>query len=1297
MIRTTFGHSGRHLQRKHFSSRELEINAVSRAPIEAGQILNNRYRVLDLLGKGGMGQVFLVDDLSTQSQVALKTIREGFDDADRRRFEREIRTLQTLDHPHIVPFRDLGLVGESLFYTMDYQPGATLEEVLEGRGPVTTSEELDWFLRLMLQVVDALRYLHQRRLVHRDVKPSNILVRAPVPDLPFDQYLEHPTTVASLTDFGLVKTRDGRHGMTRTALGTPQYMSPEQIEVSSGVDERSDLYSVGVVLYRIVTGQLPFQRLSEALSRTPPTPARQLNEKLPELLDQVLSRLLQFEPYRRPATADEVFELLQAVLDRRFSATSETPAVSKLSQPIFCGRNQQLELLRTMTKRTARGQGAWVSITGERGIGKSWLVSRSDFKSHSLIQTGLAVYQGNFGPAYPHSGFEQVVVSVLRHIERHQGRAQVTETLGRWGQHMRTLFPQLHSEGWLDPCPVVDADVPQEVLKERIFETVVSVLLAAAEVEPRAIVLEDVHYGDDFDLELLRRLVLNSVQLPVLLVTTHRPEFEGRLPALERLLNEMRSEERVTELELGPFQREESRHMVASMLAPARDLPDAFVDVLQERTDGVPLYLLHLLNSLWNRNMVHLDGARWEVDPEAVRALPIPESTRSHFLLALDEMDPLELKVLNIAAVLGPEFSFDVLLEALEIDEFELDAVCRNLVYAGVLEEHQDGFRFLRSFEQEIILSRLSKPMFRRLHARVGRMLESFHGSVSEEQVGDIAEHMYLGGDHERGVEYLRRAATQAEKAYAHRAALDYTRKALELCQDSSLRPALLVAQGDHHLKLGELDQAVQSFRESVGYFTQVEKLLLDRGAHLTEEQCQELLEYVQLLLKFGEVSVRRGDFEPALENFQKAEQIARRIDSTEEIAMSLVRQAASCAYTEDFDRAVEAYQSAVELYEHLPPGQGLASAWGGLAAVEKVRGNVDRAHECFQKGLQISEEIRDQLLTARLLNNLGNQYRQQGRLDEAVRAFERALDIRERFGDRQGVAVCFMNLGRAQAFLGDLTRSLEALTRAQDAFQAMGDKHGLLLSLGNLGTAHYFLGNFGRARSYFEEYLRDAQRTGVQRSVADAHQSIGILELTVGNLDDAQANLESSLETFERAGDSENIVRNQVYLARLRWRQGHLEAGLALCRDARERGKALDVQEPLAEGLQVEAEILREQGELEQAEELALRAHQSLEAQNLPYSTGNCCQTLGKIYRDLGFYYADKAGKYFEQALRLFEMLGARHALAVTQVEYGVFLGLVEETESARSLFESAQTTFESLQTQPDLQRVAQEMSELP
>jgi eukaryotic-like serine/threonine-protein kinase len=270
------------------------------ASVDRDTLIDGRYRVIKRLGSGGMADVYLVEDQQLGRHVALKLLyRHLAEDVQFvERFRREASSAAGLQHPNIVSIFDRGEWNGTYYIAMEYVEGHTLKEVIRERGPAPPEAASD----ILLQILRAARFAHQRGVVHRDLKPQNVLIDG-------DGRVQ-------VTDFGIA--RAGASDMTETGsiMGTAQYLSPEQAQ-GRPVDARSDLYSIGIILYELLTGRVPFDAespVSVALKQVsePPIPPRELDPTLPPALEGVVLRALEKDPARRFQSADEFIEALHA-------------------------------------------------------------------------------------------------------------------------------------------------------------------------------------------------------------------------------------------------------------------------------------------------------------------------------------------------------------------------------------------------------------------------------------------------------------------------------------------------------------------------------------------------------------------------------------------------------------------------------------------------------------------------------------------------------------------------------------------------------------------------------------------------------------------------------------------------------------------------------------------------------------------------------------------------------------------------------------------------------------------------
>ena len=273
--------------------------------IDRDTLIDGRYRVLKRLGSGGMADVYCAEDTQLGRRVALKMLYRRFaeDEEFVERFRREASSAAGLQHPNIVGVFDRGEWDGTYYIAMEYLEGQTLKQLVREHGACPPELAID----ITIQVLRAARFAHKRGIVHRDIKPHNVILDA--------------EGRAKVTDFGIA--RAGASDMTETGsiMGTAQYLSPEQAQ-GQPVSPRSDLYSVGVLLYELLTGRVPFDAESPvtiALKHVSerPQPPSELNPDVPPALEAVVMRALEKDPARRFADADEFIAALEAAARRR--------------------------------------------------------------------------------------------------------------------------------------------------------------------------------------------------------------------------------------------------------------------------------------------------------------------------------------------------------------------------------------------------------------------------------------------------------------------------------------------------------------------------------------------------------------------------------------------------------------------------------------------------------------------------------------------------------------------------------------------------------------------------------------------------------------------------------------------------------------------------------------------------------------------------------------------------------------------------------------------------------------------
>ena len=760
-----------------------------------------RYQVKALLGEGGSKRVYLAYDARLEREVAVAVIRtEGLDEAGLARVRREAQAMARLgDHPHIVSIHDVGDEGVQPYIVSQYMAGGSLDDLL--LRAETHRLPIAQVLRITDQICQALEHAHAQGIIHRDVKPSNV-------------WLTRDGT-AKLGDFGLAVALDrSRLTVDAVVVGTVAYMPPEQA-LGRPPDARSDLYSLGAMLYEMVTGRPPFVGddaiavIFQHINAAPVAPSR-YNLEVPRALEALILQLLSKAADGRPESAAAVRDGLHGVsgavtIGEEVIQREQNP-LDRLARGVFVDRERELGELRSCLEDALSGRGRLALVAGEPGIGKT---RTAEMVATYACLRGAKVLRGRCHEgegAPPFWPWVQVIRTCVKDREVHAVLAE----LGPGSAYIAQLVPEVGERLPGLPTPVLES----EQARFRLFDAITALLKDAARTRPLFIVLDDLHSADIPSLLFLRFLARELADSRVLVVGTYRDVGLGRQHPLSQVLAELLREEGGRLICLGGFSESNvARFMEMSVgQRPPADLVGA---VFQE-TEGNPFFLTEL---------VHLLAADGRLE-RPCSALPIPQSVREVIRQRVARLAAECSRVLTIAAVIGREFDLGVLERVADLAGERLLEAVEEALGARVLAEVPGSpgrYSFVHILIRETLYEELSAPRRVRLHRQIGEALESMYGTQATAHLAELAYHFVAAapaGDVEKAIDYAQRAGDRAMALLAYEeAARQYELglRAAELREPPAegQRGELLLALGEACRRAGEFDKARETFRRA--------------------------------------------------------------------------------------------------------------------------------------------------------------------------------------------------------------------------------------------------------------------------------------------------------------------------------------------------------------------------------------------------------------------------------------------------------------------------------------------------
>ena len=1126
---------------------------------------NGRYALLKKLGEGGKGVVFKARDTVLNRVVAVKVLKSAVTSEEAySRFMTEARAVAKLNHPNIVTIHDIGKEDGKQFFVLEFVDGESLRDLMqtypEGKCDVQT------VLRIGMDVCSALQYAHSEKVLHRDIKPENVMVTR--------------DGTAKLMDFGLAKII-GQPQVTQEGviIGTVAYVAPEAA-LGKGVDARSDLYSLGAVLYEALSGKPPFQgddpiKVIFGHIHDHPVSLAKQNPKAPQALADCIMKLLEKEPEKRYQSAEDLLKTLE--ISEEFLRETLVPAhkpslVVPCARPVaareiqLIDRAEEMNLLREAVDRAVRGEGGLVFLYGEAGIGKTRLAR--ELRAYARLR-GVQVLYGRCPALFRMDGVPPYTIwsEVIKDYLENSSPEQLYRVVGFYPAEIVKLVPELGQR--LRTIPQ-SFQISPEHEQNRFFEAVSQLVINISRETPLLVVLDDLQWTDSSSLLLLHYLARGVQKTSLLLLGAYRStDIDAKHP-MSPVLTELNRERLPQSIQLKRMSLNDVSEMIKNILEQD-DVPADFCKLVYEKTKGNPFFAEEVVKSLKEEEVIRREENKWAF--KDVSGIEFPETVKNVVKARFGRLDDERKNVLTLASFIGNDFTLEAMCAVTGIEESKLLELMDEMFRIGLIKERVIHGEVVCSFAdmlvRDVVYEEVSPLKRKKLHGVVGCALEKVYAPKIDEHFGELAYHFLETGDKEKALDYFLKAGDKASKIFANAEAVSYLQHALSLLEEKEgelqEKASVLERLGDVEKLVGKYEDCVKHWNEALSLWAKLQKK--DKTATLHRKMANvfwdtigdtekakehheaalkileaepESVELARLYEDVAHMLRRKGKTPEALFWAEKSLALAEKLSALEAVAVACCELTVLSFMAANYRKGREYVERALKT---ALDNSYLETAWCAYyrAVYATHPEEYEKRLEYIEKGLALAKKVGNITFQASNLLYLAQEYLSRGEYAKAITIGEEALALDKKAGNKPYIPWDLLVLGTAYLRLGEWEKSEQLFAEAMD--KARGTDEILSATWGHsgFGQLHFEKEEYAKAKKWFEEGVDILMKAGSRTEDTTLYSSLVSTYIELGEIEKAQNLLDGlrklALETGEKwLINKEMVLRAGLLRAQKKW-----------------------------------------------------------------------------------------------------------------------------------------------------------------